>query len=234
MKALFWDFDGTLVDPRLKNYQVTKKIVEDTTDKALSNIPFLKTFENYKHGITRFTNWRDIYITAFGLNDAETDQIGLLWTEYQLNDKTHTPLFSGIKEVLNSFSHFTNVIISQNSKENILQVLSENEIVSPFNTIIGFEEVDIRKQKPDPAGFLKCIDDLSLNNNHCIYYIGDHETDVIFANNASQVLKSMKSTTTILSVGAFYGNDQSVSDWKTQPDFIANTPNDIIKIINQN
>jgi HAD superfamily hydrolase (TIGR01549 family) len=232
MKALFWDFDGTLVDSRLKNYQVTKKIIEDTTKKDLSTISFLKSFENYKKGIARYTNWRDIYQTGVNLSDKETDQIGGLWTEYQLNDVTRTPLFSGIKEVLTNFNIYPNVIISQNSKQNIFQVLTENEIVSPFNLIIGFEEVDIRKQKPDPAGFLNCINDLSLNNDYRIFYIGDHETDIIFANNAAQALKSMSSTTKVLSIGAFYGNDQSVSDWTIKPNFIANTPADIIQIIN--
>jgi phosphoglycolate phosphatase-like HAD superfamily hydrolase len=232
MKALFWDFDGTLVDSRLKNYQVTKKIVENTTNKDPMNIPFLKSFENYKSGIARFTNWRDIYKNGINLSDEETDQIGRLWTEYQLNDSTHTPLFSGINEVVTMFSKYPNVIISQNSRQNILQILNENQIVSHFKMIIGFEEVDIRKQKPDPAGLIKGIDDLSLNNHDLIYYIGDHETDVVFANNAAEVLKSRQSTNTIISIGAFYGNDQSVTDWRIRPNFIANTPNDIIQIIN--
>jgi len=232
MKALFWDFDSTLVDSRLKNYHVTKKIIEDTINKDLRDISFLKTFENYKQGIAQYINWRDIYITAIGLSELETDKIGRAWTEYQLNDNTHTPLFSGIREVLNNFSSYPNVIISQNSRQNIYQVLHENKITSPFNLIIGFEEVDIRKQKPDPTGFLQGINDLSLTNDYTIYYIGDHETDIIFAKNAAEELKSIKSTTTVLSIGAFYGNDQSVSDWKIKPDFIANSPDDIIPIVN--
>jgi HAD superfamily hydrolase (TIGR01549 family) len=232
MKALFWDFDGTLVDSRLKNYQVTKKIIRDMTTKDPINISFLKSFENYKQGMAQFSNWRDIYKRGIGLDDDETDQIGRVWTEYQLNDKTRTPLFKGLREVITTFGDSPNVIISQNSKQNIFQVLTENEIVSPFNLIIGFEEVDIRRQKPDPAGFLKCINDLSLNNDYCIFYIGDHETDIIFANNAAQVLKSINSTTNVLSIGVFYGNDQSVSDWTIKPRFVANTPADIIQIIN--
>jgi phosphoglycolate phosphatase-like HAD superfamily hydrolase len=79
---------------------------------------------------------------------------------------------------------------------------------------------------------IKGIDDLSLNNHDPIYYIGDHETDVVFSNNAAEVLQSRKSTTKIISIGAFYGNDQSVTDWTIQPDFVASTPNDLIQIIN--
>lgn len=231
MKALFWDFDGTLVDSRRKNYQVTKSIISHSTNKNLDTIPFLNSFENYKKGIAQYSNWRDIYQSGFNLSAAQTDTIGRLWTEFQLNDDTPTPLFKGIRDVLREYGYCPNIIISQNSKQNIFQILEENEIESFFNLIIGFEEVDIREQKPDPTGFLNCIEDLSLTDGYDIYYIGDHETDVIFARNTSGVLKSIHATSTIKSIGVFYGNDQSVFDWKNKPDYAANSPKDIIQII---
>jgi HAD superfamily hydrolase (TIGR01549 family) len=231
MKALFWDFDGTLVDSRQKNYQVTKKLISSSTNKDLSEISFLKSFETYKKGITRFSNWRDIYQSGFGLNAEETDSIGSLWTEFQLNDNTPVPLFKGIEDVFRMYGDYPNVIISQNSKQNIVQILEENKISSFFDMILGFEEVDIRKQKPDPTAFLNCIKNLSLMNNHTIFYIGDHETDIKFARNTTEVLESNHSTSTIKSIGVFYGNDQQVSDWKIRPDYVANFPADIIRII---
>jgi HAD superfamily hydrolase (TIGR01549 family) len=234
MKALFWDFDGTLVDSRQKNYEVTKNIISHSTHKNLSTIPFLKSFDNYKKGIAQFSNWRDIYQTGFGLSAEETDTVGKLWTKFQLNDKTHVPLFAEIRDVFNKYGDSPNVIISQNSRQNILQILEDNQISSYFNLILGFEEVDIREQKPDPAGFLKSIEELSLTDCYDIYYIGDHETDVIFARNASKVLKSLSSTSTMKSIGVFYGNDQSVSDWNIKPDFVVNSPREIIQIIDNN
>ena len=231
MKALFWDFDGTLVDSRQKNYQVTKRLITASTNKDLGDISFLDSFENYKKGITRYSNWRDIYQSGFGLNPEETDAIGSLWTEFQLNDHTPVPLFDGIKDVFDMYGDFPNVIISQNSKQNIAQILEANKISSFFDLILGFEEVDIRKQKPHPTAFIKCIENLSLMDDYTIYYIGDHETDVKFARNTSEILKSHNSTSTIKSIGVFYGNDQQVSDWKIRPDFVANFPKEIIKII---
>ena len=231
MKALFWDFDGTLVDSRLKNFQVTKKIIDDNTDKDLETIPFLQSFENYKKGITKFSNWRDIYQSGFALSAEETDRVGRYWTEYQLSDKTITPVFKGILDVLTVYKEYPNVIISQNSRKNIKQVLQNNNIASVFNLILGFEEVDIRKQKPDPDSFLKGIDTLSLKNDFQIFYIGDHETDVTFARNAANVLKADNYNSSIQSIGVFYGNDQSIDDWDIKPDFVAETPKDIIHII---
>jgi HAD superfamily hydrolase (TIGR01549 family) len=231
MKALFWDFDGTLVDSRRKNYQVTKKLITTSTDKDLSKISFLKSFESYKEGITQYSNWRDIYQTGFGLNAEETDLIGSLWTEFQLNDNTPVPIFEGIEDIFKMYGDDTNVIISQNSRENIIQILEENKISSFFDMIVGFEEVDIRKQKPDPTAFIYCIENLSLINDYTIFYIGDHETDIKFARNTSESLKSNHSTTIIKSIGVFYGNDQSVFDWSIKPDFVANSPPDIIHVI---
>ena len=231
MKALFWDFDGTLVDSRQKNYQVTKRLITASTNKDLGDISFLETFENYKKGIARYSNWRDIYQSGFGLSPEETDAIGSLWTEFQLNDNTPVPIFSGIEDVFKVYGDSPNIIISQNSKQNIVQILEENKISSFFNMILGFEEVDIRKQKPDPTAFINCIEYLSLKNDYAIYYIGDHETDVKFARNTSEILMSNNSTSTIKSIGVFYGNDQQVSDWKIKPDFAANSPADIIRII---
>jgi HAD superfamily hydrolase (TIGR01549 family) len=231
MKALFWDFDGTLVDSRLRNYEVTKKIIRDSTTKDILTIPFLQSFENYKKGIAEYSNWRDIYQSGFNLSAEETDVIGQLWTDFQLRDDTHAPLFEGLEDVLTTFKNSTNVIISQNAKQNIIQILDENKITEYFDRIVGFEEVGIREQKPDPSGFLKCIKELSLTNNVTIYYIGDHETDVVFAKNTFEILKANNSTSTIISIGVFYGNDQSVSDWKVKPDFVALSPVDLLDII---
>lgn len=232
MKALFWDFDGTLVDSRLKNYRVTKNIINDTTDLDQNANPLLQNFENYKKDIIKYSNWRDIYQNGFKLSAEDTDRIGRLWTEYQLKDTTATPLFEGIREVLLAYRDHTNVIISQNSKHNIDKVLNRYDISSIFNLIMGFEEIDIRKQKPDPSGFLKCIYNLSLQNGYQIFYIGDHETDITFARNALTVLESIKSSSSIQTIGVFYGNDQSVSDWKIKPDFVADTPGELVEIIN--
>lgn len=231
MKVLFWDFDGTLIDTRQKNYYVTKAIIQDVTGNDPQQYNFIKTFENYKRDIAKISNWREIYKIYFGFDDEQTDSVGSLWTEYQLRDRTPTPLFSGIEGVVSTFSHFPMAIISQNAKASIHKQLEENNIEDHFNCIIGFEEVDIRKQKPEPEGILICLEKLEIENGSTVFYIGDHETDVLLAKNANDALQLQDSSTRVISVGAFYGNDQKVSDWKVKPDYHVNHVVEIIDII---
>ena len=221
MKAVFWDYDGTLVDTRQKNYQVTRNIIEDVTNGEADRFPILQSFENYKAGIKIITNWRDIYQEQLGFSETETDRIGKLWTEYQIRDTTETPLFTGIEKVVRDFNHLPQAIISQNSSTNIRGVLQVNRLNQFFCDVIGFEEVDMRRQKPDPAGTLLCIERMKLNNHSIIYYIGDHESDVQLVNNSNKDLLRSGSKISLKSVAVFYGNDQEPDSWQTKPDFTA-------------
>ena len=72
MKALFWDYDGTLVDTRKKNYHVTKKIIQDVTNGRADEFMMLRSYENYISRISEITNWRNFYQEEFGFSDAET------------------------------------------------------------------------------------------------------------------------------------------------------------------
>jgi HAD superfamily hydrolase (TIGR01549 family) len=231
MKVLFWDFDGTLIDTRQKNYNVTQKIVHHVTGNDPQQYNFIKSFENYKKGIAQISNWRAIYQQYFQFNDELTDQVGHMWTEFQLNDTTPTPLFCGIEKVLSTYSELPMAIVSQNAKASILQQLDENNILDHFNYIIGFEEIDIRKQKPEPDGLLMCLEKLEITNGSTVFYIGDHETDVLLAGNTNKVLRSQNSSTQIVSIGAFYGNDQKITEWRIKPDYHVNQAADIIEVI---
>jgi len=232
MKALFWDYDGTLVDTRQKNYQVTRDIIQDVTGRDPAAFALLRSFENYKKGLATITNWRDIYQNHFGFSPDQTDRVGNLWAEFQMKDLTPANLFEGITEVVRTYQDLPQVIISQNASNGIRGLLEDNNLAGCFNMIIGYEEVDIRKQKPEPDGFLICLEKLSLLNNFTIYYIGDHEADVLFVQKTKKVLESMQVSTRLVSIGAFYGNDQNISQWTLKPDYSVNNPSHIVAIVN--
>ena len=132
MKALFWDFDGTLIDTREKNYRVTQRIVQHVTGDDYRQFEFLQSFDNYKNGLPVAANWREIYKLYFGFNEKQIDYVGRLWTKFQLSDTTPTPLFDGIKNVVSRFSHLPMAIISQNSKASIYRQLEVNNIHNYF------------------------------------------------------------------------------------------------------
>ena len=48
IQAIIWDYDGTLVDTRLKNYQVNRAILEAVTGKSADEFEGLTSFESHE------------------------------------------------------------------------------------------------------------------------------------------------------------------------------------------
>jgi phosphoglycolate phosphatase-like HAD superfamily hydrolase len=129
---------------------------------------------------------------------------------------------------LNAIPH---AIISQNSSQSINRFLIDNLLTGYFKVVIGYEEVELRRQKPEPDGLLLAIEKLSLNGDGHIFYIGDHETDILCARNANLMLKKSKSNLTIQTIGAFYSHTNLENHWAVMPDYIARKPAEIYNIV---
>jgi phosphoglycolate phosphatase-like HAD superfamily hydrolase len=231
IRAIIWDYDGTLVDTRLKNYNVTKRIIKDMTGISPERFSALKSLESYISANHRAANWRDLYKEEFAFTEEEIDYSGKLWTPYQLDDKAPVPFFKGIQNVIRSLRLFPQGIVSQNSKNGIIKQLEDNNLTEYFSYIIGYEEVSLNKQKPEPDGLLECIEKLASEHSGYIVYIGDHETDVICAHKANQHIYNANPGLNIFTIGAFYGFFVDNSSWRCQPDFIAKKPKNILQVL---
>lgn len=225
-KAIIWDYDGTLVDTRAKNFNVTKRILSDLLCVNSSEYPALQSLEHYICATRKAKNWRELYRNEFAMNEDEINKAGSLWTEYQLSDDSESTLFEGIDGVIRSLSGYPNLIFSQNSRSNIAQVLEGKDLMQCFVDIIGYEEVASSKQKPAPDGLLLCISRIDALCEH-LFFIGDHETDTFCGHNANVELRKRKSKTRIINVAAFYGSENDTSIWKVKPDLIVSDPRSI-------
>jgi N-acetyl-D-muramate 6-phosphate phosphatase len=229
IEAVIWDYDGTLVDTRQKNLDVTKEIVFEVLNKSHVEFPALLNLTEYEKANARSANWKDLYSREFLMNEEQTNYAGSLWTRYQLLNTSKLELYRGLREtIIELAASYLQGIVSLNSHANIRNSLSNNSVESYFNAIIGYEEVDFAKQKPDPDGLLKCITHLDLpTSNGTIVYIGDHETDAHCAINTNRALGKKR----IVSVGALYERDSTHHHWTYQPDHIAMTTGQIKEII---
>lgn len=233
IEAVIWDYDGTLVDTRQKNLDVTKEIVFEVLNKSYEEFPALLSLENYAKANSRSANWRDLYAREFLMDEEQTNYAGSLWTKYQVRHNSILELYKGLREIIMELgSSFKQGIVSLNSQANIRKSLLHNNVEHYFNAIVGYEEVDFAKQKPDPDGLVKCISHLSLlTGNGTIVYIGDHETDAHCAFNTNKLLGKKR----IISIGAFYEKEALQHDWNFQPDHNASSTahiKDIIQSIN--
>ena len=117
-----------------------------------------------------------------------------------MDDDTPVNFYSGITSVISDLNYISHGVVSQNSKDIIIQKLQNNNISEYFKCVIGYEEVDINKQKPEPDGLLFCIKQLTNLKPGTIFYIGDLESDIQCVVNANQLLKKEELDINIISV----------------------------------
>ena len=231
IRAIIWDYDGTLVDTRHKNLNVTRNIIESIIETDAEEFSALRSLENYSLANRRASNWRELYRQELNLTEKQIDEAGRLWTAYQLNDNTEVVFYKGIEAVISDLAEFRHAIVSQNSRSGIMQNLEKKQLLPYFEYIVGYEEVDLSKQKPAPDGLLSCMEKLSAIESGYVCYIGDHETDVRCVRAANRVLQEENVNVKIFSIGACYDSEMDTSTWDARPDFEAQKVEDILKII---
>jgi len=219
------------VDSRKKNFNVTKKIVKTVTGRNPESYSILKSLKHYQSALQESTNWRDFYERYFKMSKGETDNAGSRWTEFQLQDSTPVLVFESIPQLLEEFKNGNHAIISQNSRDLIQKILDENNIHDYFNFIIGYEEVGIRHQKPDPEGLITSMERIEKPISGTFIYIGDHETDVQFASNANRFLKKNALSAKVISIAAHYQSETDQHPWTYLPDFQADSVSELGDIL---
>jgi len=226
-KAIIWDYDGTLVDTRIKNFNVTKKIMHRLVGMKSREYSALESLENYILAARRAKNWRELYRNEFDMSEEGITQAGNLWTEYQLSDDSEITFFEGIEEVVRSLSRYPNLIFSQNSRSNIARVIESKDLLRCFVDIVGYEELSSSNQKPAPDGLLLCISKIAASNCKHLFFIGDHETDTLCGHNANVRLGNRDTGPRIINVAALYGSKNNASDWEIRPDHVVNSAQEI-------
>jgi len=231
IKAIIWDYDGTLVDSRIKNLNVTRRIIEKATGKKFTAFPALANLPDFEKAHQQSENWRDFYFREFNFTEEQTNQFGPWWTEFQLSDNTKIELYPGVFELLFELKKYPQAIVSQNSRDNILNLVQNQNIEDIITCVVGFEEVKINRQKPFPDGLLKCIQNLDSSDSGIIFSIGDHETDTQLAHNTNKYFSNNGSRIKVISIGAFYIFPTDTSNWTYKPDYEAISTEEVLDII---
>jgi len=230
--AILWDYDGTLANSIPKNLVVTKAVLTqinpDFAHKKLP--PALQSAQNYHQAMQETPNWRTLYTDNFGLSTTELKQAIALWGELQEQIETTVNLFTGMPQLIANLGHIPQGICSQNCSTAIRNVLAPLDLTKYFTTIVGYKDATGLKPKPHAARFLYCLEQLKISAG-TVLYIGDHQEDVMFVTNANQLLtKANNHKIKILSVAACY-SDARPQYWELQPDFHANSLQDIENLI---
>lgn len=230
LDAVLWDYDGTLVNSVPKNIDITKAILSTVAPHLTGeSLPkYLRDEDSYHKANHCAKNWQELYTDYYGLTHDEMLIAGGMWAEHQEKNTTEVVIFDGIKELVAKFAHLPQGICSQNSQKNIRHLLDSNEVGEPFKAIVGYDDVSSDNQKPDSFSGIKCLESIfGHTNSQCLMYIGDHETDVKFARNLQTALGG---SARVISVAAAYSRSEP-QNWKSQPDYIAHTVDNLCSII---
>lgn len=230
LDAILWDYDGTLVNSVPKNIAITKQILSIVAPRLTGiNLPKnLKSEKEYHIANHQSKNWQDLYINYYGMTEGEMLKAGALWTEHQLKNNTPVELFAEIKETINQIS-LPQGICSQNSSENINQVLNKFKIAHKINAIVGYDDIPSNRQKPSSYSGIKCLHQLFKTvHKKSIIYIGDHEGDVKFARN---IEKDLLNQNKVIAIVVKYSG-ATTDSWLYKPDFELDSPNELLRIIN--
>ncbi len=227
--AILWDYDGTLVNSVPKNIDITKQILSVVAPR-LTGVHLPKQLENekdYHIANHQSKNWQDLYINYYGMTESEMLLAGTLWTEYQLKNLTPVALYSEIKETINQIT-LPQGICSQNSSENINQVLKKYNLSHKFNSIIGYDDIPSNMQKPSSFSGIKCLNQIFKTlKNKTIIYIGDHEGDIEFARN---IENDITNDNKVISIAVKYSG-AITNSWSYKPDFELESPKELLTMI---
>ncbi len=231
LRAILWDFDGTLVDTRARNLQVNRRIIQELTGRGWEEFPVLRSQTSYDEAQRAAVNWREFYRFNIGLDDDRIDGAGDRWAACQLEDPTPVPLVEGVAEALGRFDGLPQGIVSQNARETIESLLAMHGLGHRFECVVGYAEVAMARQKPAPDCLLLGLEKLTGLAPGRVLYIGDHLTDIRCAELANRELAVRGSKLRVDSVAAMWGIGTNDLDWAAGADHRAATPHDVVELV---
>lgn len=235
ISGILWDYDGTIADSSKKNIEVTLEILRRFIPDVDENVPkALSSRSSYLDAQGRLSDWKELYRVCYGLTEEQVEKAGEMWTPAQLKNRTLSDIFEGIDLVLKEFERVKMGICSQNGGEEISRSLEKHGLLRYFGSIVGYGDVPYDRQKPDPAAFLLCLDELQIaDRSGNFVYVGDHSVDVAFGRNAEAALRRSFPTARVLCIAlhheGYYGKD----DEAFPPDFTARSAGELLEILKQ-
>jgi HAD superfamily hydrolase (TIGR01549 family) len=231
LKAIVWDFDGTLADTHARNLNVNRRIVEEMTGRRWQEVAALSSVEAYAAAWSRVRNWQELYTTVLGLAPEQCAKAAQRWAPYQLDDPTPTPLFPGIAETLHELRTFPQAVVSQNDRAIIAHTLAEAGVDHYFSALVGYAEVPIDRQKPAPDGLLRALEILGIEEPATALYIGDHEADALCAHNANRDLLALGHELWFRSIAASFDGGPEPTSWTAAPHHRVEAPHEIWQLV---
>ena len=208
--AFLWDVDGTIVDSRKFAFDVYNDVLKQLGKRTFTSEEFRELFSS---------DYR-VHLKHVGINSAhEVEFLVDTWNARLVTDKHKFKLYDGVLDVLTYLykRNYRMALVSSSSRSQLQLYFDLFGIDKFFSVTVAREDVD--EQKPSAKPILQATEKLNVSPHDCVV-IDDAEDGI----KAAKKLGA-------LSIGATWGfhNHKRISNAK--PDFIAETPNELHRII---
>lgn len=166
IKAIFFDFDGVIVDSELLHSQATIDFLKSEKISIPDKVVYTLIGGNKK-----MNNWRKIYDQYKSIIPYDYDTFRKKHVEYRsyLKEYDYSKImFEDVKQVLSSLKSdgYKIALASSSPMEYLDKNLKACRIYHNFDYIISGE--DLKESKPNPEIYTKCLDYFRFNSSECI------------------------------------------------------------------
>lgn len=164
-KVLIWDFDGTIVNLNI-DWQRVKKDLLALCNLNHGNLHLEKAFLNE--------------VLYFLINQGKKEQALEIIKKYESSCR-YTIIQRSVDFIKKYHKKYQMAIFSDNTRDVIINILTEYRILDYFKIIISKEDVD--KYKPDTEGFTKIYNFFKINDKTKLLSLGNSKKDESTAKN---------------------------------------------------
>jgi HAD superfamily hydrolase (TIGR01662 family) len=174
-EAVMFDWDGTLYDSLMLNYNCYLKVFSSLGIKPIS-------IEEYRSRAT--PNWYEFYRYLQIPEDKwiQADEIWLAQYEEERNKGRLFPDCISTLEYL-KVNGLKIGLVSAGNKSRVLRDIEAQGVMEFFDTMIFGDEVDYEKRKPAPYQLLVALEKLGVSASKSLY-VGDMIEDILMGKNA--------------------------------------------------
>lgn len=210
VSAFLWDADGTIVDSREFAFDATNDALKRLGKRTYTSNEFLELFSSDYM----------IHIERMGINSAR--ELSLLvdtWNTKLVTDKGKFKLYDGVLGTLSYLRgrSYKMALVSSTSRTQIQLYFNMFGIDRFFSVVIAREDVD--EQKPSIKPIFQAAEQLGVAPSNCVL-IDDMEDGIRAARKLG-----------VTTIGVTWGFNSRRRIVSAKPDYIAETPNELHKII---